>query len=69
VNWVICIKNIGFEASVEARKLYNVEDDLKAKALGMIRVVDESGEGYLYPQEMFAPIAIHNSLEGQLLAA
>jgi hypothetical protein len=37
--------------------------------LGMLRVVDESGEGYLYPATMFAPIAIQNSLEGQLLAA
>jgi hypothetical protein len=69
VNWVICVKNTGFEASSEACKLYNVEDDLKALALGMIRVVDESEEGYLYPKEMFAPIAIQNSLEGQLLAA
>lgn len=69
MKWTICIKNAGFEASLEARKLYNVEDDQKAQALGMIRVVDESGEGYLYPQEMFAPIVIQNALEGQLLAA
>ena len=69
MKWTVCIKNAGFEASLEARKLYNVEDDLKAQALGMIRVIDESGEGYLYPQAMFAPIAIQNALEGQLLAA
>jgi hypothetical protein len=69
MKWTICIKNAGYEASLESRKLYNVEDDQKAQALGMIRVVDESGEGYLYPQDMFAPIAIQNSLEGQLLAA
>jgi hypothetical protein len=69
MKWTICIKNAGYEASLESRKLYNVEDDQKAQALGMIRVVDESGEGYLYPQEMFAPIAIQNSLEGRLLAA
>jgi purine-nucleoside phosphorylase len=53
MKWVVCIKNVGFEASLEARKLYNVENDQKAQALGMIRVVDESREGYLYPQEMF----------------
>ena len=69
MKWTICIKNSGYEASLESRKLYYVEDDPKALALGMIRVVDESGEGYLYPQEMFAPIAIQHSLEGQLLAA
>ena len=69
MKWVACIKNPRFEASLEARKLYNLEDDQKAQALGMIRVVDESGEGYLYTQEMFAPIAIQNALEGQLLAS
>jgi hypothetical protein len=69
MKWTICIKNKGYEASLEARKLYNVEDDEKAQALGMLRVVDESGESYLYPATMFAPIAIQNSLEGQLLAA
>jgi hypothetical protein len=69
MKWTICIKNAGYEASLEARKLYTIEDDHKAQAVGMIRVVDESGESYLYPQAMFAPIAIQNSLEGQLLAA
>ena len=69
MKWTICIKNAGYEASLEPRKLYKQEDDPKAEALGMIRVVDESGEGYLYPSEMFASIAIQNSLEGQLLAA
>ncbi len=69
MQWTICIKNNGYEASLEARKLYTVQDDEKAQALGMLRVVDESGEGYLYPATMFAPIAIQNSLEGQLLAA
>lgn len=69
MKWTICIKNRGYEASLEARKLYTMQDDEKAQALGMLRVVDESGEGYLYPATMFAPIAIQNSLEGQLLAA
>ena len=69
MKWVVCIRNAGFEASLKTRKRYNVEDDQKAQALDMIRVVDESGEEYLYPQEMFAPIAIQNVLEGQLLAA
>jgi hypothetical protein len=69
MKWTICIKNSGYEASLEARKLYTVEEDAKALAVGMIRVIDESGESYLYPVEMFAPISIQNSLEGQLLAA
>lgn len=69
MKWTICVKNSGYEASLETRKPYNVEDDPKAQTLGMIRVIDESGESYLYPADMFAPIAIQNALEGQLLAA
>ena len=57
MKWTVCIKNSGYEASLEARKLYNVLEDPKAQAIGMIRVIDESGESYLYPAEMFAPIA------------
>ena len=59
MNWVVCIKNTGFEVSLEARKLYNAEDDQKTQEIGMIRVVEESGEGYLYPQEIFAPTTIY----------
>ena len=69
MNWTVCIKNAGYEASLESRKLYRLEDDPKAHACGLVRVVDESGESYLYPSDMFAPIAIQDALEGQLLAA
>ncbi len=69
MNWVVCLKNTGYEASLEARKLYHVQDDPKAASVGMLRVVDESQEGYLYPKAMFAPIALQNALEGQSLAA
>lgn len=62
MKWLVCIKNAGFEVPIEVRKLYSVEDDQKAQALGMLRAVDESGEGYLHAQEMFASIAIQNAL-------
>ena len=44
MKWTICIKNAGYEASLESRKLYKQEDDPKAQSLGLIRVVDESIE-------------------------
>ncbi|MBK7051089.1 MAG: hypothetical protein KBF98_15515 [Rhodoferax sp.] len=69
MNWTVCIKNAGYEASLESRKLYKLEDDPKAQARGLLRVVDESGESYLYPVDVFAPIAIQDALESQLLAA
>lgn len=66
---VVCIANVGFEASLETRKLYNVEDDQQAEALGMIRVIDESDESHLYPHGFFALVAIHNVFERHLLDA
>ena len=69
MNWMICLSNKGFEASLEARKLYNFSIDEKAAAVSMVRITDESGESYLYPSNMFAPIAIQQTLERQLLAA
>lgn len=40
MNYVVCLKNTGYEASLEARKLYNVQDDPKATSIGMLRVID-----------------------------
>ena len=50
---VICLKNSGYEVSLERRKIYVAVPDSKAERLGQIRVIDESGEDYLYPQELF----------------
>ena len=69
MNWMICLNSKGYEASLETRKIYNFLTDEKAHRLGMVRVIDESGESYLYPEAMFAPIPIQHSLEQQLLAA
>ena len=40
MKWTVCIKNSGYKASLEARKLYNVLEDAKAQAIGMIRVIE-----------------------------
>ncbi|MDO5626321.1 MAG: hypothetical protein Q4G71_16740 [Pseudomonadota bacterium] len=69
MKWAICIDNHGYQASLEVRKLYAVQDDERAQALGLVRVVDESGESYLYPDAMFASIAIAQPLEARLMAA
>jgi hypothetical protein len=50
---VVCISNEGYPASLETRKLYAVIPDAEADKLGMIRVIDESGEDYLYPKTRF----------------
>ncbi len=52
---VICVDNSGYEVSLERRKIYVAIPDPKAHRLGQIRVVDESGEDYLYPEKNFVP--------------
>jgi hypothetical protein len=61
-KFVICTQNTGYEASLELRKLYRVLPDPGAKAHDQIRVVDESGEDYLYPSSFFVPIDLPASV-------
>lgn len=55
---VICIKNAGYPASLELWKVYRVVPDDWADQHGMIRVIDESGEDYLYPANAFEPVEL-----------
>jgi hypothetical protein len=57
-EFVICIKNVGYAASLEVRKLYRVVPDAHAVEHHMVRVVDESGEDYLYPMDYFVPVKL-----------
>lgn len=66
---VICISNIGYEVSLEPRKLYEVRADPDAARHGQLRVVDESGEDYLYPRTRFAEIELPQSIRKAVLAA
>jgi len=68
-HFVICLKNKGYDASLERRKIYQVLPDSKAAKHGLIRVVDESGEDYLYPQSFFAPIELPQPIRRAVLAA
>ena len=57
-EFIICIKNQGYEASLELWKVYiTVPDDL-AKRQNLLRVTDESGEDYLFPSEYFVPLTL-----------
>lgn len=68
-NFVVCISNKGYPASLELRKLYQVVPDEQAAKLGQIRVVDESGQDYLYPEQYFAPVQLPQATEKALLRA
>jgi len=57
-QFVLCVRDGGYPESLEIRKVYRVLPDKAAVDLGMIRVVDESGEDYLYPEDLFVPIGL-----------
>jgi hypothetical protein len=55
---VVCIKNGGYSASLEKRKIYVALPDAAAGRNGFARIIDESGDDYLYPKDFFRPIAL-----------
>ena len=68
-QFVICIQNEGYPASLELWKVYRVLPDEKAAKHQLVRVVDESGEDYLYSESYFAPINLPQAVEEALLKA
>ena len=58
VRFAICVSNFGVPASLELRKVYRLVSDPAAASEGLVRVVDESGEDYLYPDKFFVPIEV-----------
>jgi hypothetical protein len=66
-EFVVCINNEGYPASLELHKIYRVVPDKNAAADDDIRVIDESGEDYLYPVSYFAPIKVPAAVEESLL--
>jgi hypothetical protein len=65
-QFAICIRNDGYPASLELRKLYRVVEDSFADQHSMIRVIDESGEDYLFPNEYFVRVTLPQAVEKQL---
>ena len=63
MKFVVCINNQDYTASLEVRKLYQVLEDDQATQHQMLRIIDESGEDYLYPASYFANIQVPDSLQ------
>lgn len=68
-QFAVCLNNVGHETSLEIRKLYEVLPDAEAKKHGQLRVVDESGEDYLYMAESFDLIALPASIAERVFHA
>jgi len=59
----VCIQNKDYEASLQLRRIYRTVRDERASSAQFLRVIDESGEDYLYPRDFFWPIAIPKEVE------
>jgi len=57
-RYVVCVDNTGYPSALERRKIYRAVPDAQAAAHHLMRVVDESGEDYLYPENCFAPVTL-----------
>jgi hypothetical protein len=68
-EFAICIDNHGYEVSLEMRKLYEVVADPDAEKHGQIRVIDESGEDYLYPAAAFNRISLPENVVERIFLA
>ena len=68
-RFVICVENDGYPASLEKRKIYLALSDPGSSEHGLVRVIDESGEDYLYPAAFFHEIALPENVEKAVLAA
>ena len=65
----VCIENEGYAASLEKGKIYVALRDAAAEKHDMLRIVDESGEDYLYPKAVFREIALPQAVKRAVLAA
>src|SRR5712691_13172404 len=68
-HFAVCIDNRGYPASLELHKIYRVLRDEDAAEDGDIRVIDESGEDYLYPADRFAEVELPQAVRRSLLHA
>ena len=66
-HFVVCLKNTGYPASLELHKIYRVLPDEETGETGDVRVIDESGDDYLYPATWFTEIKLPRPVERSFL--
>jgi hypothetical protein len=69
IQFVVCLDNEGYPASLEVGKLYRFIPDEEAAANGLIRVIDESGEDYAFEAKRFHLMNVPPAVGKVLLAA
>jgi hypothetical protein len=68
-HFAICVQNDGYPASLELWKVYRVISDKKAEQHKLVRIVDESGEDYLFDESWFVPIKLPPAAKQVMLPA
>ena len=68
-QFMLCVKNDAYPAALEVRKVYRVLPDPAASAKGFVRVIDESGDDYLFPAENFIAVDLPQAAVDALRAA
>ena len=68
-QFFVCVENDGYPASLEKRKIYVALRDADAEKHGLLRIVDESGDDYLYAKSLFRAIALPEAVRKAVLAA
>ncbi len=66
-KFLLCVDNEGYSASLEIRKLYEMIPDKEAERHNQVRIIDESGEDYLYPSKFFAPVKLPMQTKNRIL--
>ena len=64
----MCVRNEGYEASLERHKIYTILRDVAAERDGDLRVMDESGEDYLFSADRFVAIDVPAAVRASLRA-
>lgn len=62
-SFAVCVRNEDYPASLELRKIYQLVPDKESATLGLVRIIDESGEDYLYPASYFLPIKLSPAVQ------
>ena len=68
-QFVVCVENEGYEFDLSLHKRYQVIPDPDGEEVGLVRVVDETGEDYLYSRSMFAAVEPSQAAPGEMLRA
>jgi hypothetical protein len=66
---MLCLRNDGYEVSLERRKIYTALPDAEPARHGQVRIIDESGEDYLFPAKYFGPVDLPKAVRRAVLPA